>query len=136
MRSTSVVIYLQASRDFPKYNLDLYSDRDVRRCLSVIRNYAGGRGGNATRGTRRESGDPKEPEEARFYRRNSINECVDSRPGWSEGRQLASILSIGRRVYGTLIRFVSPSASTRCYGSAQDEGRRESEGVRKSTWRG
>lgn len=100
------MIYLQTSRDFPKYNLDLYSGCDVHRCFP-IRNYVG------SRGTQRpELGDPKELEEARFYRRNSINECVDSRPGWSKGRQLALILSIGRRVYGTLIRFVSPSAST------------------------
>lgn len=107
----------------------LYSDLRRSSVNFSIRNYAGRRG---TR--RRECGDSKESEETRFYRRNSINECVDSRLGRLEGRQLASILSIGRRVYGTLIRFVSPSASTVRRGTRERD--RESEGARKSTWRG
>lgn len=136
MRSTSVVIYLQGSLETSPNIISIRTPIATFIVASHPSEITQGEGVTQRGGTRRELGDPKEPEEARFYRRNSINECVDSRPGWSEGRQLASILSIGRRVYGTLIRFVSPSASTRCYGSAQDEGRRESEGVRKSTWRG
>lgn len=117
------------SRDLPKYNLDLYSA--VATFITVFQSEI-----TRERGVtqRRELEDPKESEEARFYRRNSINECVDSRLGWSEGRQLASILSIGRRVYGTLIRFVSPSASTVLRFGAG--GRRANEGVRKRTREG
>lgn len=74
---------------------------------------------------------PKESEEARFCPCNSINECVDSRPGQpTEGRQLASIL-FDR---STRVRHPDPVRFPECFhGSAENEGRRENERVRGRT---
>lgn len=49
---------------------------------------------------------------------------------------MASILSIGRRVYGTLIRFVSPSASTALLRFGTGEGGCDEEHKRRRVTRG
>jgi len=125
----SIVIYLYTSVSRLLQNIISWFILRLRFLSLFFTHYAERRGTQL-----HELRDPKE--EACFYRRNSINECVDSWLGWSEGRQLASILSIGRCMYGTLIPFVSPNTSTMLQFSAGRGKKRKRGCEEESIWRG